>query len=104
MNEKRRDTDAGARRYLQYWPVATLLLSGLIAFTDLKSDVQAQTAAAKTTDRSVTEQRRRVRQNEKSINALKTQTAVIKNTVDQIQRTLDSNREDIKAILDAVRK
>jgi chromosome condensin MukBEF complex kleisin-like MukF subunit len=38
------------------------------------------------------------------INELKTQTAVIQNTIEIMQRTLDDNRQDIKEILTVVKR
>lgn len=104
MNQKLRSGDTGAKRYLQYLPLSVVIFAMVTAWFNLKGDVQAQTANAKQIERQAKEHRERIQQNEQAIQELRTQGAVNKNTQEQMKRTLNENRTDLKSILNAVRK
>ncbi len=95
--------------------VAGAVVAGIIAFNTLEHNVKVNAAEIEKRQlvdneehREIEErndrQQRAIRVNENNIHELRTDTAVIKNNVEQIQRTLDENKADLQTILNAVRK
>jgi len=108
--------DVGPKRFLQWVPLMTsvvlILITGMIAFFNLKGDVRAQTDALKASEKNMSDRaevakeqrnlsRTRIWQNEQSVNELKTQTAVIINILEANEKS----RNDLnKTMQDALRE
>ena len=88
--------------------VIGVISAGIIAFNTLEQtvandveDLQDHKIAQAADQIQQVEANQRDRE---QINELKTQTAVIQNTIETMQRTLDDNRQDIKEILTVVKR
>lgn len=81
-----------------------VVVGGIIAFNTLEGNVTINAKEIVDITESVDSQKGYIKDNEKSIQELKTQTAVIKNN--QKQQTMDiaDIKDDIKTILNEVRK
>ena len=88
--------------------VVGVISAGIIAFNTLEQTVANDVRdlqAHKISQSADQIQQVEANQNDrKQINELKTQTAVIQNTIEIMQRTLDDNRQDIKEILTVVKR
>lgn len=111
--------DVGSKRFLQWVPLMTsvvlILITGMIAFFNLKGDVRAQTDALKASEKNMSDRaevakeqrnlsRTRIWQNEEGINQLRTQTAVIQNTQQATQRSITGLNDTMKEVLKEMRR
>ncbi len=111
--------DVGMKRFLQWVPLMTsvvlILITGMIAFFNLKGDVRAQADASKASEKNMSDRaevakeqrnlsRTRIGQNEQGINELKTQTAVIKNILGTNEKALTNLNDTIKDALQEMRR
>jgi septal ring factor EnvC (AmiA/AmiB activator) len=103
MNKKLTELVNSPKRYLQYLPLALVFFIAMTGWFNLKADVQSQEVKANISSRIAEESRERLKSNEDTIQELRTQGAVVANTLKQIMRTQDEYRQDIKDILSAVR-
>ena len=95
--------------------VVLILITGMIAFFNLKGDVRAQADASKASEKNMSDRaevakeqrnlsRTRIGQNEQGINELKTQTAVIKNILGTNEKALTNLNDTIKDALQEMRR
>ena len=84
--------------------VAIITFSAIVGWANLKCDVKAQEIKAKQAEQRQDRQQDVIRQNEQAIQEIRTRTAVITNTQEQMQRVQQEIKKDIKDILNAVRK
>ena len=103
-SQLRRTADTGARKYLQWLPFGILVFALISGWFTLVGNVTAQDQKLNSHIKEIDRVEERVSGNSEEVQELKTQTAVIRNTQENIQRTLDSNQTDLKAILKEVRK
>jgi septal ring factor EnvC (AmiA/AmiB activator) len=88
--------------------VVGVVSGGIIAFNTLEQTVANDVDDLR--DHKIAQAADQIQQVEanqrdrEQINELKTQTAVIQNTIEIMQRTLDDNRQDIKEILTEVKR
>ena len=88
--------------------VVGVVSGGIIAFNTLEQTVANDVDDLR--DHKIAQAADQIQQVEanqrdrEQINELKTQTAVIQNTIEIMQRTLDDNRQDIKEILTVVKR
>ena len=88
--------------------VVGVVSAGIIAFNTLEQTVANDVDDLR--DHKIAQAADQIQQVEanqrdrEQINELKTQTAVIQNTIEIMQRTLDDNRQDIKEILTEVKR
>ncbi len=88
--------------------VVGVISGGIIAFNTLEQTVANDVDDLR--DHKIAQAADQIQQVEanqrdrEQINELKTQTAVIQNTIEIMQRTLDDNRQDIKEILTEVKR
>jgi len=104
VDHTKRLNDTGARKYLQWVPLGLIVFALISGWFTLVGDVTAQDQKLNSHVKTSDKVEERVYENTESVQELKTQTAVIRNTQENIQRTLDSNQIDLKAILKEVSK
>ena len=83
--------------------ITAIAIAVFTGWNDLTGIVEAQAVQLNTVSDRQDRQRSSVHENKDAIQELTTDTAVIKNTQEQMQRIQEENREDIKEILRAVK-
>ena len=96
--------DTGAKKYIQYLPLALVVFAIITGWTNLKGDVQAGGVKVKSIEQMQERHRERIQKAEEAIQELRTQTAVITNNQTQIRDSVKETQQDIRKILEAVKK